>query len=167
MIPVSLAAWAARHAIPPAALADLVAIVLPPVPAPDPGDPGTEGWVQSKVRLEAPRYNVWLTRNNVGAAKIISEKTGAASFVRFGLANESKAQNEVLKSADLIGIRAVLVQPWHVGTTIGQFVSREVKHSTWTPGEDPEREGAQMAWAKLITRYGGDAKIVRGEGSFA
>lgn len=161
-IPVCLQAWAVKHAVTPAALADLLQIMgagVPPVPPPDPGRT-SEAYVQSLVRLEAPKHGVWLTRNNVGA---LQDKTGRP--VRYGLANETPAQNKVIKSGDLIGIRAVLVQPWHVGTTIGQFVSRECKHAGWTWTGD-EHETAQLAWANLVTRYGGDAKFVTGEGSF-
>lgn len=162
MTPLPLQAWAARHAIPAYALAELMAIMAPPSPVvPDPGQPASEGYVQSAVRLEAARCGVWLTRNNVGA---LQDKTGRP--VRYGLANESKAQNERMKSADLIGIRAVEITPAMVGSTIGQFVSRECKHAEWKPGEDREREAAQLAWAALVTRYGGDAKIVTGPGSF-
>lgn len=112
------------------------------------------------VRLEAPRYGVWLGRNNVGA---LLDKRGVP--VRYGLANESKQMNEVMKSGDLIGIRAVLIQPWHVGTTIGQFVSRECKRPGWTYRGDAH-ETAQANWAALVTKYGGDAKFATGEGSF-
>lgn len=159
-IPEALDDWAARHAIHHAALADLLAIIVPEVPTPT-GAPGSEGYVQSAIRLEAPKHGVWLTRNNVGA---LQDKTGRP--VRYGLANESKAQNEVLKSGDLIGLRAVTITPAHVGTIIGQFVSRECKHAAWQPGEDPTREAAQMNWVRLVLQYGGDAKIVRGPGSF-
>lgn len=162
-IPLPLAQWASRHAIAPAALADLLTTMGVGEQASPPVEPGRtrEGYVQSVVRLEAPRFGVWLTRNNVGA---LQDETGRV--VRYGLANESKGQNEVLKSGDLIGVRAVLITPAMVGTTIGQFVSREVKHAGWTWGEDVKRETAQLAFANLITRYGGDAKFVTGSGSF-
>lgn len=164
MTPLALHQWATRWQIPPQCMAELIACfgvgVEPVTPShPQPPD-ASEGWAQSVVRLEAPRFGVWLTRNNVGALK---DKRGVP--VRYGLANETPQQNEVIKSGDLIGIRAVLVQPWHVGTTIGQFVSREIKAPGWTyTGKG--REAAQMAWAQLINKYGGDAKFCTGEGSF-
>jgi hypothetical protein len=102
-----------------------------------------------------------LWRNNVGALQ-----TPAGAWVRFGLANDSPALNKRLKSADLIGVRRVLIGPQHIGHTIGQFVSREAKHATWRPGEDPARETAQFAWAALVNSWGGDARIVTGPGSF-
>lgn len=165
MTPVSLHEWAARWRVPAECMAELLAVMgvgaVPTPPSqPQPAD-ASEAWAQSLVRLEAPRYGVWLTRNNVGA---LPDKRGVP--VRYGLANESPAQNEVLKSGDLIGIRAVLVQPWHVGTVIGQFVSREMKAPGWTYS-GKGREAAQMAWIQLITKYGGDAKFCTGEGSFA
>lgn len=162
MTPLPLQAWAARHGISSTAMDELMRVmgVGALFSTPDPSRT-KEGYVQSLVRLEAPRHGVWLTRNNVGALQDVNGRP-----VRFGLANESKQQNEVMKSGDLIGIRAVTVRPEMVGATIGQFVSRECKHADWKPGEDPAREAAQLAWAMLINRHGGDAKIVTGEGSF-
>lgn len=161
--PLPLAQWASRHNIAPSALADLLSIMgageqaAPPVTL----GPTKEGYVQSVVRLEAPRFGVLLTRNNVGA---LQDDTGRV--VRYGLFNESKAQNETMKSPDLVGIRRVLITPAMVGTTMGQFVGREVKHAGWTWGEDVKRETAQLACLNLITSYGGDARFVSGPGSF-
>lgn len=162
-VPSSLAQWAARHAITPAVLADLLATMgvgeqaAPPVVA----GPTKEGYVQSIVRLEAPKHGVLLTRNNVGA---LQDETGRV--VRFGLFNESKDQNDILKSPDLVGIRKIVITDSMVGTVVGQFVAREVKHAGWTWGEDLKRETAQLACLNLITSYGGDARFVTGLGSF-
>lgn len=162
--PIALAQWAARHAISAAALTDLLQVMgvgerLAPEVTPG---KTSEAYAQSLVRREAPRFGVWLTRNNVGA---LQDSTGRP--VRYGLANETKAQNEGMKSADLIGIRSVTITLDMVGNRIGQFVSREVKHPAWQWGEDLEREEAQLAWAMLITKYGGDAQFATGEGSFS
>lgn len=163
-IPLNLHQWAVRHQITPAALADLVQLMgiapLPPA-AHDPRDRTSESYVQSLVRLEAPRHGVWLTRNNVG---VLPDKNGRP--VRYGLANESPQQNKVLKSHDLIGWRSIGIEARHVGCVIAQFVSRECKKVTWSWGEDPDREAAQLAWSNLVTRAGGDARFVQGEGSF-
>lgn len=160
--PLPLQGWAARWSLPAECLADLLATMgaasspLPPV-----ADSRTsEAYVQSLVRLEAPRHGVYLTRNNVGA---LQDKTGRP--VRYGLANESRQQNEAIKSGDLIGIRPVVITYSMVGSTVGQFVSRECKHATWRYSGD-SHETAQMNWAMLVTRYGGDARFVTGEGSF-
>lgn len=161
--PLPLLEWADRHRIAPEALADLLgclgadgsAVAGPPQPR-----DASEAWAQSVVRLEAPRHGVWLTRNNVG---VLQDKNGRP--VRYGLANESKQQNEVLKSGDLIGIRPVTITAQMVGSVIGQFVSRECKRPGWKYRGDG-REKAQFNWISLITRYGGDAKFATGEGSF-
>ena len=163
-IPFALHEWAARWSIPAPCLADLLECmgvgVVPPEP-PTPAPPNaTEAWSQSMIRLEAPRFGVWLTRNNVGA---LLDKRGVP--VRYGLANESKQQNEVMKSGDLIGIRPVVVTASMVGCTIGQFVSRECKRPGWTYRGDAH-EVAQANWAALVIKYGGDAKFATGEGSF-
>ena len=153
--------WATRHGVSLQALHELQAIFgmhggheLPP------SVKGTsEAAVQAAVRLEAARKGVRLFRNNVGA---LIDSRGVP--VRYGLANDSKQVNEVMKSADLIGWRPLLIGPQHVGTVVAQFVSREVKEVGWRyTGKD--REPAQLAWAQLVTSGGGDAAFCTGVGT--
>jgi len=153
----SLHEWAADWGISHAALIDL----RQRLSGDDlPSKPGvSEAAVQSQVRLEASRKGCRLFRNQVGA---MYDATGG--FVRFGLANDTHQMNLRIKSADLIGIRPVIITPAHVGTVIGQFLSRECKEGGWRYRGDKHEE-AQMAWAQLITTLGGDAKFCNGEGS--
>lgn len=153
--------WAARHGVSMQALHELQAIFglhggheLPPAVK------GTsEAAVQAAVRLEAASKGVRLFRNNVGA---LIDSRGVP--VRYGLANESKQVNEVMKSADLIGWRPVVIGPQHVGQCLALFVSREVKAVGWHyTGAD--REPAQLAWAQLVTAGGGDAAFCTGVGT--
>ena len=153
--------WAARHGVSLQAVQELASLFgmqgghdLPPEVK------GTsEAAVQAAVRLEAARKGVRLFRNNVGA---LVDSRGVP--VRYGLANDSKQLNEVMKSADLIGWRPLLIEPRHVGTVVAQFVSREVKAVDWHyTGAD--REPAQLAWAQLVTSGGGDAAFCTGEGT--
>jgi hypothetical protein len=120
----------------------------------------SEGRVQSRVVLEGAIKGVRLYRNNVGALKDLTGRP-----VRYGLANDSKARNTVLKSGDLIGIDSRPITLAEVGQPRGRFVSRECKHSRWTFGEDPAREGPQLEWAQLIISLGGDAAFCSGEGT--
>ncbi len=119
----------------------------------------SEAEVLNIVKLEAAKKNIHLWRNNVGAVH-----TDDGRFLRYGLANESFATNKIIKSGDLIGIRPVLITPDLIGVTIGQFVSRETKNSAWKYSAT-EREKAQLAWAVLINKLGGDAAFATGEGS--
>lgn len=151
--------WAARWGVPYEALVDLRARVGIVSVTATKGKAG-ESRQQSIIRLEAAHKGVWLTRNNVGA---LMDSRGVP--VRYGLANESKAQNEAIKSGDLIGIRPVVIQSRHVGSTIGQFVSREIKHEAWTYRGDAH-ERAQLAWIKFVISKGGDAAFATGPGSF-
>jgi len=151
--------WAQRWGIPPEAIADLQNTLTTQTPDAKalPGE--SEAAVQTRVRLEASRIGARLFRNNVGAGKMES-----GSFIRFGLANETAQMNHSIKSADLIGIRPVLIQPHHIGTIIGQFVSREIKSAGWKY-KGTEREEAQLRWAELIASMGGDACFANGEGT--
>jgi len=72
--------------------------------------------------------------------------------------------NDFIKSADLIGIRPIKIRETMVGMVIGQFVSREIKHSGWKYRGTPH-EIAQMRWIELITSQGGDACFATGEGT--
>lgn len=148
--------WARRH---PHAAAELAALLTPPVPVVA-GDAGSEARVQSEIRLEAPARDCMLFRNNIGQ---LPDENGRP--IRYGLANESKQQNERIKSGDLIGWRRVLIGPQHVGTVIAQFLSRECKRRDWhlTPGD--KRGQAQAAWAALVVAQGGDAAFATGRGT--
>lgn len=164
MIRPDLAAWAVRHNVSAAALQELHTLLSATDHAPPPADPDSlagEARVQSIVRLEAAKAGVWLTRNNVGA--FVDPETGR--LVRYGLANESKQQNERIKSADLIGFRKRVILPSDVGSTIAQFVSRECKAEGWRY-TGTKREVAQAAWRDFINSNGGDAAFVSGPGSF-
>jgi len=165
--PIALQEWAHRWTVPAECLADLLLCMgigdVPPklpIPTQIPPPNATEAWSSSVIALEAPRYGIWMTRNNVGA---LLDKRGVP--VRYGLANESAERNEVIKSADRVGIRPVVITASMVGCTIGQFISRECKRPDWTYKGDAH-EQAQANWAALVIKYGGDAKFATGEGSF-
>lgn len=156
-----LSNWALRWAIPNDALRDLRARLgeLDTLPVRPDVSPLSEAAVQANVRLEASRLGIGLWRNNVGAYQ--DPETGG--WVRYGLANDSKALNGVVKSGDLIGVKPVLITQAEVGKLIGQFVSYEVKHSQWRYTGTP-REVAQSNWAKRVVTLGGDARFVNGPG---
>lgn len=163
---MTLDQWASRHAVTPAALAELrtlmglegCAIVTPDPKRP--AEPASEAYIQSGIRLEAAREDILLFRNNVGA---LLDERGVP--VRYGLANDSKQMNDRIKSADLIGIRKVLIGPQHIGRTLGLFVSRECKAAGWKYRGD-KHEQAQQRWLDLVLSYGGDAAFAAGPGSF-
>lgn len=119
----------------------------------------SEAAVQAQVRLEAARKGLKAWRNNVG---VLKDERGVP--VRYGLANDSKRLNEVVKSGDLIGWRSVLVTPEMAGSRIAQFVSRECKRPGWRySGNDHER--AQLKWIEILLADGGDAAFCSGEGT--
>lgn len=124
------------------------------------GEPRSEAYAQSAVRLEAAQRGILLFRNNVG---VLQDDTGRP--VRYGLANDSPAMNKRVKSGDLIGVEPVTITPAHVGTVIGQFVSRECKPEDWRFTAN-EHETAQLAFINLINAKGGNAKFATGLGSF-
>lgn len=154
--------WAARWNISTWALDDLRASILGSITSVC-EDKSTvqssESAVLSEIRLEATEKGGRLWRNNVGATYARD-----GSFLRYGLANESSAINRQVKSADLIGIRPIVIRPDMIGRTIGQFVSREVKAGGWTYRAS-EREQAQLKWAELILAFGGDACFTNGRGT--
>jgi hypothetical protein len=159
---MTLHQWATRWQVPQPAIADLQAMLgmngtEPEIERPRVID--SEAAVQNLVRLEASRKGCRVWRNNVGAGYMSDGR-----FLRWGLANDTEALNKQVKSADLIGIRPVVITPAHVGHTIGQFVSREVKAPDWHFSDTP-RERAQLRWAEIICSMGGDAAFASGEGT--
>lgn len=143
--------WAAQF---PEAARALRAITLPPPPPPG---QGSESRVQSAIRLEAARRGIRLHRNNVG---VLKDQRGVP--VRFGLMNDSHAQNQVFKSSDLIGWRPVLITPEMVGTTIARFVSVECKKPDWKWSGNAH-EKAQQNWLNLVVQDGGEGYFSTGQ----
>lgn len=143
--------WARKWGVPPEALQELFG-VLPGITSGAPG--GTETAVVQKARIVASSRGDRAWRNNRGACQ---DKTGR--HIRYGLANDSKELNEIIKSSDLIGIKRRLITPADVGTTIGQFASYECKKPGWKYTATP-RERGQLAWLALIISLGGIGKFI-------
>lgn len=159
---MNLDAWAQRWGVPAEAIDDLraefgTAKTTSDSTAANAQD--SEARVQSEIRLEGAQQNIRLMRNNVGA---MYDANG--QFIRFGLANESKKMNSVIKSSDLIGIKPVLITEEMVGHTIGQFVARECKKRAWQYRGTKE-EAAQLAFLELIVSLGGDATFANDVGT--
>lgn len=145
--------WATKWQIPPEAVADYYK-QLTETGETFAADGTSESAVQAEVRLEASRQGKRLMRNNVGAGVLENGR-----FMRWGLMNESEALNRRIKSHDLIGWQPVTIRHDHVGTTIAQFLSREVKAPGWMYS-GTEREQAQLRFAELVNAAGGDAKFI-------
>jgi hypothetical protein len=151
---MNLSTWVARWRIPAQAMDELRQIFGIPdlhVVESSINNEISETALINLIKLEASRKGARLWRNNVGATY-----GEGGSYIRFGLANESAAVNKIIKSADLIGIKPVLITPDMVGKIIGQFISREVKSPGWHY-TGTEREQAQLRWAHLIISLGGNA----------
>lgn len=182
MISTEMARWALAHHVSVPAMVELAFILSSQDTAPEPVNPeklSGEARVQSLVRLEAAHAGYWLTRNNVGAYQdprsivcvhcqrpALGARATAGRWIRYGLANESKQQNAIVKSADLIGFRKRVIISSDIGTVIAQFVSRECKAEGWQPSENDPHEQAQRAWRDHVNANGGDASFVSGSGSF-
>lgn len=156
---MNLTQWAIKWGIPYGAVEDLRREfgAISTEPAPRFGE--SEASVQNRVRLEASRKGLRVWRNNVGACM---DQNG--NFIRYGLANDSKKMNDIIKSSDLIGIRPVTIRQRHVGQIIGQFVAREVKAANWSY-TGTEREEAQLRFLELVVSLGGDAAFANSGGT--
>lgn len=111
---------------------------------------------RGRLRAVAKRWRLW--RNQRGAGKLDS-----GNYIRFGLANDSKAIGDKLKSGDYIGWRPVVITADMVGKVIAQFVSVEFKAEDWTPPPADTKDlhaAAQYRWADLVNREGGYAVFV-------
>lgn len=155
----NLMQWALRHGVNAQAMYELDVLFGITLDLPKADGSQSEAAVQAAVRLEAAGKGIHLFRNNVG---VMQDKDGRP--VRYGLANDSSKLNKLVKSSDLIGWRRVRIEQSHVGNVIAQFVSRECKRGDWSYS-GTEHEAAQLAWIKLVTSSGGDAKFCNSTGS--
>lgn len=150
--------WAIKWGVPFEAVEDLRRGLQTVNTEPSPQFDESEGAIQTRVRLEASAKGARIWRNNVGA--VLTEK----SFIRYGLANDSKQMNDKIKSSDLIGIKPIRITESMVGGVIGQFLAREVKKGDWN-FTGTKRELAQLAFLNLIISLGGDAAFTNREGT--
>lgn len=145
--------WAKQWNIPQAAVDDLLLRTGRNVGPTNVKEPGaSESRIQSQCRLKAEDDGNFLHRNNVGALKDIRGVP-----VRFGLLNDSKEINKIIKSADLIGGRRVLITPKMVGHVILQYYSVECKEANWCYDPNDPHTAAQARWADFINSRGGYA----------
>lgn len=156
---MNLTQWAIKWGIPPQAVQDLRQEfgLVNTDPQPQVGE--SEAAIQTRIRLEATQKGCRVWRNNVGGTY-----TEDGSFLRYGLANDSRQMNELIKSSDLIGIRPLLIQQNHVGQVIGQFIAREVKAANWGYSGS-KREEAQLNFLNLVASLGGDAAFANSVGT--
>jgi len=117
----------------------------------------SEAQIQDELTLAAAYRGERLWRNNSGAGEI----KASGSYVRWGLGNISRTVNERFKSADLVGLRSVVITPDMVGRTIGMFYARECKAEGWEYTGTPD-EQAQARWLLLVKNMGGDAAFHNG-----
>lgn len=156
------AQWAIKWGVSAAAMHDLALhLGLEGLGAmPDDARGTSEAAAQTAVRLEAARIDgVRLYRNNVGALK-----DDGGRWVRFGLANDSKQMNDLIKSPDLVGWRRTLVTPDMVGTYVARTLLREVKEPGWSYVGD-DHEVAQLRFLSLAIADGADAAFCTGAGT--
>lgn len=115
-----------------------------------------EGAVSNHSRLQFAEIGpIW--RNNVGACL---DQNGR--MIRYGLANESKRENERIKSSDLIGITPVTayVQSLQRWATLGVFTALETKRTGWTMRPGDTRAVAQSRFHDIVRQAGGFAGFV-------
>lgn len=156
---MNLTQWAIKWGVPIEAVQDLRQEfgLVNTDPQPQIGE--SEAAIQTRIRLEATQKGCRVWRNNVGGTY-----TEDGSFLRYGLANDSKQMNKLIKSSDLIGVKPVLITQNHVGQIIGQFIAREVKAANWSYS-GTEREEAQLNFLNLVAGLGGDAAFANSVGT--
>ena len=96
-----------------------------------------------------------LWRNNVGA---LLDRRGVP--IRYGLANETKDENQRTKSSDLIGLTPTLVTQEMVGSIVGIFTALETKHSDWYFNGADKHTVAQFKFHNIVRNAGGFAGFV-------
>lgn len=154
--------WARDWRVPPACVADLLQRLGVGYETPQRNEivGMSEAATSQRMRLEAASLGFPMWRNNVGA--LLDDK---GALVRFGLCNESKGENDRIKSHDYIGCRPVKITAAMFGQVFGLFTTREMKEEGWVyTGQG--REPAQRKFQDIVLSLGGDAKFSTGKGSF-
>ena len=109
-----------------------------------------EAAVQTHTRLALARMGAITQRNNVGACEDVTGR-----IIRYGLMNDSQQMNRQFKSSDLINIIPILIEPRHVGMTLGVYAAIECKREGWTLTPGDARGQAQARYHELVRSVGG------------
>ena len=118
----------------------------------------SEANVSQQTRLDCSQeMGTVLFRNNVGAFK-----SPSGAWVRYGLANDSKAMNSRIKSSDLIGFTPVTITSEMVGSTVAVFTAIETKEEGYKPSGVKQKAHyeAQKRFCDKVSAKGGIAGIV-------
>ena len=151
--------WAHRHNITPEAYTELLGILQAGYIEPDAtAPPMSETGVTQRIRLDVPRRNARLMRNNRGVGM-----NPQGQPVRFGLCNDSESMGKKYRSADLIGLISYVVKPHDVGRVLGIFYAVEVKKRGWR-FRATEHELAQQRFLNFIMSMGGIAQFAQDPG---
>lgn len=126
----------------------------------------SERRIQSEIMLALADHGMTAWRNNVGTgwagSRVTQIKRTGAVQVEPGdvvVRNARPLHAGLCKgSADLVGLRSVIVTPEMVGEALAQFVALEVKR----PGARPTQE--QRQFLEFVGNAGGFARVVRGVG---
>lgn len=156
---MTLLEWAVKHRITPEALRELVTTCVYTNPPVEELNPQLESPIQKAIRLEYAQAGKFLYRNNRGAGRMES-----GNYVRYGLANDSKALGDAVKSGDLIGWESFVITPEWVGHKVARFLSVECKRESWE-WKGTLEEMAQLKWAALVNSEGGRALITNRVGT--
>lgn len=142
---IQLEDWARRWGIPHGALIELQWISVPQFDAailrPGQDDAPSENAVSASLRVDAPKHGCVLMRNNSGVTPGDAKK--GIRPVRYGLGNDSKNLNAVMKSSDLLGL-----------DSRGRFLAVEAKPVGWRFKGTP-REIGQRNFLDMVIRHGG------------
>ena len=102
--------------------------------------------MEKNIRLCAAKLGMTLWRNNAGCAV---DQSGRV--IRYGLANDSKQLNAIIKSSDLIGFTII--------NGVAVFTALEIKPLGWKKPLN-DRERAQEKFIELVNRSGGLAGFI-------
>lgn len=133
-----------------------------------------ESAVETHIRLDAAKLGIELWRNNVGMAwhgEVTHLKDGSIHIrnprpVRYGICNESKQMNEVVKSSDWLGITPEMVMPHHVGEIWGIFTALEAKPTNFKFNSSDKHLLAQKNFHDIVRKAGGRAGFAHSINSF-
>ena len=115
---------------------------------------------QNRLRVAMSQRGGFLWRNNSGVHIIYRPDGRVDRVIRYGLANDSKRDNDKFKSCDLIGLTPRIIQPQDVGRLFGIFTAPEVKHPDWTLRPSDARGHAQLKYINAVIACGGFAGFV-------